>query len=343
MSPVSNTGPESGHTRALVFLSLATVCMVVVVLVSATLTQGPGRAAHAASGFSFTAAGDYAQTNATTANLKYIAGSGASFALGLGDYSYTPSVTAAAWSAYARGYLGTTLPFEILLGDHDYTQGGAYAADLPNHMANMSGTYAYQYTFDYPTVTPLARFILVSPNVTGYNYTKGSAGYNWVAKTINAARAANIHWVIVGMANYCFDINSQTCRNQDLLDLLLNMHVDLILQAHEHSYQASKQLALNGTTCTTLSTSSYNGSCVANATSNMTRGAGSVITVTGTGGASLLKLNTASPRIGYFRTWMGTNVNPTWGVTRVAVTATQLAVHFAGVSGSFADSFTING
>ena len=147
------------------------------------------------------------------------------------------------------------------------------------------------------------------------------------------------------MHEYCFVIGTAKCLNQDLLDLLLNEHVDVILQAQKHNYQASKQLALNPTTCATLNTSSYNANCVVNSTSTMTQGSGSVIVVTGTGGASQLAINNKDPKFNYFRASMPTN-NVTWGVSQFTITATTLTEQFVDVSGgmlggNFTDSFTI--
>src|SRR5947209_7131490 len=155
--------------------------------------------------FSFTAAGDYGQTTYTTENLEKIkqlyTNHQISFHLALGDFSYDPNVSAAAWSAYAKNLLPPNFPFEIVSGGHDSSQIDTYAADLPNHMANITGTYAKQYAFDYPSHAPLARFIIVSPSevLSGYNYGRGSANYNWVSQEIDNARAAKIHWVIVAM------------------------------------------------------------------------------------------------------------------------------------------------
>ena len=299
--------------------------------------------------FSFTAAGDYGQTNYTTENLEkikqlYTSGK-ISFHLALGDFSYDTNVSAAAWSAYAKNLLPANFPFEIVSGGHDSNQIDAYAADLPNHMANITGTYAKQYAFDYPTHAPLARFIIVSPSevLSGYNYGKGSANYNWVSQEIDNARAAKIHWVIVAMHQFCFVIDSTSCASQDLLDLLLSKHVDLILQAQKHTYQASKQLNLSSS-CTILPITSYNSHCVVNASTHMTKGAGSVIVVSGTGGTTdTLAINTSDPKINYFRAWMGSNVNQSWGLSEFTVSSTQIIMHFVSVSGSFTDSFTIQG
>jgi len=295
-------------------------------------------------GFSFTAAGDYGQTSYTTANLNYIAQSKVNFHLGLGDFDYDPATSANAWSTYAKSHLPANLPFEIVAGGHD-TQIDALLADFPDRLGDISGTYAKEYSFDYPAHTPLARFILITPSeiLPGYDYGKGSIHYQWVAQQIDGARTAHIRWVIVAMHQYCFVIDSTSCSNQDLLDLLLNKKVDLILQAQKHTYQASKQLTLNPATCPTLPIQSYNSYCVVNATQRFTVGAGSVIVVTGTGGTTpLLPIDTSDPKIHYFRSWMGANVNQTFGVSQFNVTATHITMKFVPTSGgTFTDSFTI--
>jgi len=199
-----------------------------------------------------------------------------------------------------------------------------------------------EYYFDYPPGNPLARFIMVSPNMFP-GYSKGTSHYKWVKRIIENARAANIPWVIVGMHQNCLVIGTQTCPSPDLINLLLSEKVDLILQAQKHDYQSSKQLALNSTTCPAMAITSYNPNCVVNDTTSLTRGAGTVIVVTGTGGTvPLLSISTTDPKIGYFRSWMGANVNPTWGVSRFTVSATQLTAQFVPVSGvAFSDGFTI--
>jgi hypothetical protein len=296
--------------------------------------------------FSFTAAGDYGQTSHTDANLNYIAKSGVRFNLAIGDLNYDPThVTPDAYSAYLKSHLPANFPFEVIAGDHDTDNIDHYAADLPDHLGHLTGTYAKEYAFEYPAGTPLARFILLSPSnvIPGYLYNKGGSHYNWVAQQIDGARNAHIPWVIVAMHEYCFTIGSLGCPASDLLNLLISKKVDLILQGHKHDYQASKQLAFNGTTCTALSTT-YNSHCVVNATKSLLKGAGSIIVVTGTGGITpLLSIDTTDPRMGYFRSWMAANINQTWGVSQFTVTASQLTMKFVGTSGgNFTDNFTIH-
>lgn len=301
----------------------------------------------AASSFTFTAAGDYGQTKNTTAVLQSIGGAGGSFHLALGDLNYDyPNVSAQQWSSYVKGYVGSRFPFEILYGEHDTGDISQLAAEFPNRMAGLSGSYPYQYYFDYPASSPLARFIMLSPGLSPYKYDKGNANYKWVASTIDSARAAHIPWVIVGTHKYCIVIDSShtnTCAGQDLMNLLLSKKVDLILQGQKHGYQASKQLALNSTTCTSLSVTSYNPDCVVSASSKPLKGAGSVIVICGTGGKSLGSVDGSDPEAGYFRKWMGGDANPTWGFSKITISATQLHLQFVGASGgTFTDSLTIH-
>ncbi len=308
------------------------------------------KSAQTISGFTFTALGDYAQTSDTTANLNYIAQSGASFNLALGDLNYNPSkVSASAYASYVKSHLPANFPFEMIAGNEDQAQLSALAAALPDHIGSISGSYAKEYYFDYPSGSPLARFIMVSPGgvLPGYSYTKGTSHYNWVSQQIDAARSAGIPWVIVGMHEPCIYLSSSShsgsCSSLDLLNLLVGKKVDLILYGHKHNYQASKQIALNGTTCTTVTAGKYNANCVVNSSSSLSRGAGSVMVIDGTGGDTpLMGTSNSDPNAGYYRKWEGGNNNATWGVLKITVSATQLSVKFVGTSGgSFSDGFTV--
>ena len=297
--------------------------------------------------FSFTAAGDYAQTGYTSANLNYIARSGVSFHLGLGDFNYIPGTSPDAWASYVKGNLPANFPFEIVPGNEDVAYVPNFIADLPDHIGNISGIYGQEYAFDYPPGAPLARFIMISPGgiLPGYGYSAGSSHYNWVAQQVDGARSAGIPWVIVGMHEFCTAMGNLPCTiGSDLENLLISKKVDLVLQGHSHAYQASKQLALNGSSCVGLTPNIYNAACVVSTSTSMTKGAGTVFVITGTGGESpLVPLGAGDPEAGYFRTWMSGNSNPTWGVSRFTITATQITGQFVGTSGAgFSDSYTIH-
>ena len=327
----------------------ALCALLLVALVAAASLLGPARppqAARAATSFSFTAAGDYGKTKNTTATLKAIAASGTLFNLALGDLNYDyPTLSAAAWSAYVRSSLPTSVPFEVLVGEHDTGDLPALVADLPDGLGS-SGSYGEEYYFDYPPATPLARFILVSPGpmVPSLDYKKGGADYTWVSNTIDAARAAGIPWVIVAMHRYCLRIPSSAqdpCTAPALMNLLISKRVDLVLTGQKHGYQASKQLAF-GSGCSSIQLGGYNPACVASAATSLVKGQGSVFVITGTGGKSLASLDTTNAETGYFRAWEGAGISPTWGFSRFTVSAGQLSMSFQPSAGAgFTDAFTI--
>src|SRR5947209_4168310 len=144
-------------------VSTALVGLVVVISsVFLIIHVKPSVRAAAPTSFSFTSVGDYGESSYTTANLKYIGKSGASFNLALGDLNYDHvHTTAAQWANYVQGLLPSGFPFEILAGNED-PQINDLANDLPDRIGNISGTYAKEYSFDYPPNAPLARFIFAS-------------------------------------------------------------------------------------------------------------------------------------------------------------------------------------
>ncbi len=308
--------------------------------------------------FTFTAGGDIGANANTSATLDLIAKASSQFHLALGDLSYSEISPESAWCSYIQSHVGSTFPFELVSGNHE--DGGEFqnglidnfAQCLPDRLGAV-GTYGKEYSFDYPASSPIARFIMISPGLTFtngglYDYSAGTTHYNWVASAIDDARAAGIKWVIVGMHKVCISMGIQSCEiGNDLLNLLVSKKVDLILQAHDHSYQRSKQLALNSNTCTAIQAETYNSSCVANdgSTGVYTQGSGSVLAIIGSVGEDLSNLSTADGDAHYFASWMGNNINPTNGLTSFTLSSDQLSVsaNFTGstTSNNFTDSFSI--
>ena len=308
--------------------------------------------------FSFTAGGDIGGNSSTSTALDLIAQSGSQFHLAIGDLSYSEITPESKWCTYVQSRVGSTFPFELLSGNHE--DGGEFQEGLidnfvqclPDRLGAV-GTYGKEYYFDYPASSPIARFIMISPGLNftnggSYTYAAGTAHYNWVSNTIDSARAAGIKWVIVGMHKVCITMGTLPCDvGNDIMNLLVSKKVDLILQAHDHNYQRSKQLALNGTTCTAISPAAYNSNCVVNdgSTGNYTQGAGPVVVIVGTVGERLFDLNTAAADAGYFAKWMGNNINPTNGLAKFTLSSDQLSVsaNFTGSTApnNFTDSFTV--
>ncbi len=306
--------------------------------------------------FSFGAVGDMGAGSNTSAVFTAANNENLNFFFGLGDLSYNVVTPETAWCDFVKARMGATFPFELLAGNHEDDgpdgQIANFAACLPDRIGNLTGVYAKEYYFDYPQTTPIARFIMISPNLTfpgegTYSYTKGSTRYNWTANAIDSARAAGIKWVVVGIHKYCIAMVSGSCQiKADIMNLLIDKKVDLYLQGHDHAYARSKQLALNTSNCTAISAGSYNANCVADngADNQYTKGLGTVLMTIGSGGFSLNKQYTTDSEAGYFARWMGSNFTPTYGFMKFNVTETQITAQFIkgqGSSGTFADTFTI--
>ena len=97
---------------------------------------------------------------------------------------------------------------------------------------------------------------MVSPKLTFnegstyWSYKPGTQGYTFVSSAIDSARAAGIPFVVVAMHMYCLSLVDYPCASSpDLMNLLFQKKVDVYLQAHDHGYARSKQLALSSS-CT---------------------------------------------------------------------------------------------
>lgn len=298
--------------------------------------------------FTFAAVGDIGGNSRSDATLTNLASSGAEFNLAIGDLSYSEKVPEGVWCDYIKSYLGANYPFELVVGNHEEDAGPDGHIDnfipcLPDRLNSM-GTYGKEYYFDYPQATPLARFILISPDLTlngeKYNYTLGGTRYNWLANTIDNARNSGIKWIVVGMHKVCITTGVKSCEiGTDLMNLLLDRKVDLVLQGHDHNYQRSKQLALS-TNCQSLLINGFDQDCVVNETNVLTKNQGTVIVITGTGGRGTTSPNPADPEAAYFATWvpLSTQVN---GFTKFVVSENDLNVTFVPSVGGYTDSFSI--
>ena len=124
--------------------------------------------------FTFTAGGDFGGNSRSSATLDLIAHSGSAFHLAIGDFSYSEITPESAWCSYVQSHVGSTFPVELVSGNHE--DGGEFQDGLidnfvkclPDRLGAV-GTYGKQYYFDYPASSPLARFIMISPDLTFTN------------------------------------------------------------------------------------------------------------------------------------------------------------------------------
>lgn len=337
--------------RLVILLTVAALACVA----AAAATIGPGGRARADSTFSFAVAGDLGANPNTSAVLNAVAASGSQLFFPMGDLSYSQLTPESKWCSFVSNILGANYPAELVAGNHEDNDGpdgfiGNFASCLPDQTGNVQGTYPTEYYIDYPPSAPLVRFVTISPgldlnaNGTNWSYKQSTSHYTWTANAIDGARAAGIPWVVVGMHEYCLSLVNHSCFvSDDLMNLLISKKVDLYLQAHDHAYSRSKQLAY-GPGCTWVSSTSFNSACVADANpaSTYTAGNGTVIATVGSGGVSI---NSQDPQLAwaqYFQWYMGSNNNATYGFLKVTVSATQMSAQFVrGSGGSFTDSFSM--
>src|SRR3989449_4708369 len=211
----------------------------------------PANAASAS--FSFAASGDMGSLTVSTSisNLNRLVTDSPNFFLGLGDFSYDPSVTGNTWCGQFKSSFNS---IQILPGDHDtgghnsanfgethsyerYVNGCPLSPGVSLVCGPVAGNcYGKEYYFDYPATSPVARFIFASPkiyNMTGvctsspncssqtgqsctdqygcWPYGSGDVHYNWVSNSIDGARAAGIKWVIVATHKLCISASDATC------------------------------------------------------------------------------------------------------------------------------------
>jgi hypothetical protein len=309
---------------------------------TAMLLPGPSAAAPPGS-FSFGVAGDFAYGSASQSTMAVAGGAGLDFFLVTGDTTYGQTNE----SNWCNAFHAQVPKVILTAGNHD--TGENSGADLDTIMAAcpynltepMTGNYGREYYFDYPASGPLARFILTGcgnvfnpANGSTWACSSGDAHYNFVSDAIDAARTAQIPWVIVGMHKVCITTATKLCEiGTDFFNLLLDKNVDLILQAHDHQYQRSKQL-----TCATPNM--YRPECVADdgVDGYYMKGSGSVVVIQGTGGASRYGLNPSDSEAGYF----AASFDDTYGFVKYTLNATEVSVRFLrSAAGASTDSFTI--
>src|SRR2546428_956754 len=315
---------------------------------------------HAATSFTFTAAGDYGSLLTGTRGAQVLAKIrtlSSDFHLALGDLRYN-TMSATTWCQTFKSSLNDVV---LIVGNHDDgdTDPGPmntfdYACPFSvlgvplisgPHQGNIDpsgkAAYGYDYAFEYPATNPIAKFIMVDPLLkyyccgfpvpTSYAYSVGSAEYNWVSSQIDDAKSRGL-WTVVGEHYNAFNNNGQQgySTSQDLVDLLYAKRVDLLLTGHEHNYQRTVQLKdctnKNITSCTIVNP---------RGAGPYARGAGTVYSVIGTGGddqfvcCSVVNSPWAAGAYGSF------------GVVKFVVTDTSITGSFQAAIGSYTDSFSV--
>jgi len=326
--------------------------------------------------FTFAAGGDHGDSTRFRLSLDSLNQSGASFYLALGDLAYS-SVEQAwcqQWLTGSGNPSGKSFKNILLLaGNHDsgedpsgninlYTQscglGPLAPSDFtssPSQTAPQNGCewpdatrrcYGKEYYFDWPISNPIARFIMISPQIDYnvdngerwvYDTQTGRARYDFASNAIDSARALGITWIIVGTHKVHLesDASHSSGMGAEIFNLLVEKKVDLLLQGHVHNYERTSQLA-HSTTCPAIDLT-YNATCVANQGSRFYKDQGTIVAITGSFGRSLTTI-ASEPDTPYFQSLNDT----TWGFTKISLSRLRLDAQFVATSGgAFTDNFTI--
>ncbi len=317
-------------------------------------TSRPVNPAASPISFSFAVAGDWHNdwngTGETRKVVTAIAQASPNFAIALGDLAYNDSAAVAkSWCLNYKSIFQNVL---VVAGNHESGESNKAPMDVyneycpfPNIGASfIPGTivddhvtsYGYEYAFDYPADNPIARFILLSPDVQwkccglsgNFSYAQGSTNYQWVSNRIAEAKSRG-EWVIVGWHK---DPMSSVYPSvpqiwKDIWNLMFQKNVDLLLVAHEHVYERTYQLKCG-------IQSSY---CISNnSPSTYQKGGGVEYIIQGTGGAPF---HATGSSILFVR---GEQSDLDHGFMKYTVSQSSLSGHFVSVDSGFSDGFTIN-
>ena len=310
----------------------------------------------APTGFTFAAAGDHDSGPLASASLAALDASDAEFYLALGDLDYDSVNPDSTWCDYVLANLpakGPAYPFQLVAGNHEedsHPDGDIlnHAACLPDRLGSAvapGSVYGANYTFDYPAGDPMMRVIMISPELTidgiSYSFGSGSPHRAWLTGLIDEAHVEGIPWVTVGLHYNCLTVAARPrCEmGASLWNLLLEKNVDLVLNAHEHTYQRTKQLALDPVACPAMTPHVYTAGCVVDDGEDgiYAKGAGTVNVIAGSFGRTVTPVDPTDPEASYFATMDDT----TFGFMSYAVTRERIDATFVNTTGSFTDSFSI--
>lgn len=193
--------------------------------------------------FNFAAVGDWGCTNDTKSMVNNIIAENPELVLGLGDYAYRDN--AGCWLNIID-QLDHKL--KIVIGNHDakkYVTGKSYPSEerLNEYMNHFNLTSQF-YSFDYGNV----HFVAMSTEVP---FGKDSLQYQFVKNDLEKTKSEqNNKWIIVFYHRTAYA--SPTSAGSGIPLLINTYHplfekykVDLVVQAHSHSYQRSYPIKYN--------------------------------------------------------------------------------------------------
>src|SRR5438477_525986 len=210
--------------------------------------------------FSFAAAGDWGNSQGTADTSNAIKAVDPNLLLPLGDLYYSPNETIVKqifqkWQAFGQSSF-----VEPALGNHDHPSTQMWRTDEEIHCAfvNLPGNErTYAFTFGNTLFLSIDWGLWSNNTSDGVDGTGSSCGgvsgtaaiRSWVDARLAAANLdPNITWKVVFQHFQCYDMTTVNyfpmCPSpghplDQMEDILTNRGVDLVLQAHEHTYSRS--------------------------------------------------------------------------------------------------------
>ena len=276
----------------------------------------------AASDTHIVAAGDWHCTEEAVTTVNVAESLKPQIILGLGDYSNTKNESC--WVNLSKQVDSFT---KIAFGNHDNEYNGLAKSYLDHY-----GLSKQFYSFDFKNVHVLTM-------ATDVEFDAGSEQYKFVVSDLtNSANNPDIKWIIVTMhkpvyssPNSCPD---SACEGDDELSELYHplfdkYGVDIVLQAHAHTYQRSFPLAFNQESASNPIVTSTSKVQYINPT-------GAIFAIVGTGGGELEhELKGTSP-------FMAFQQDTKFGILDMHFSDNNMESKFVANDGSTLDHFNLS-
>jgi hypothetical protein len=214
------------------------ILIITMIISGITINKGPFSQAFAASGIKIAAVGNWGCTSNSQATVNNINSKNPELVLGLGDYSYES--TPDCWFNEIKAF---DSKMKISIGNHD-----VMTKKLVNSYLDHFSLSKQYYSFDFQSVH-------VVTMATELELEAGSEQYNFVKNDLErVSKDPNIKWIIVTMHKPIYTspngCSASSCEGSKMLSdtyhpLFDTYGVDLVLQAHTHSYQRSFPIKYN--------------------------------------------------------------------------------------------------
>jgi hypothetical protein len=289
-------------------------------MVISGITINKGSQAFAASGIKIAAVGNWGCTSNSQATVNNINSKNPELVLGLGDYSYES--TPDCWFNEIKAF---DSKMKISFGNHD-----VMTKKLLNFYLDHFGLSKQYYSFDFQNVHVLTM-------ATELETEAGSEQYKFVKNDLErVSKDPNIKWIIVTMHKPIYTspngCSASSCEGSKTLrdtyhPLFDNYGVDLVLEAHMHSYQRSYPIKYNidNPSKPIITSSDKN---------NYNNPSGEIFAIVATGGINFHSLAGKAP-------FTATQQDSKFGILEMQFSNSKLDAKFISNAGSTMDHFTI--